>query len=44
MGRWASQRRWLHERTVETLGGLYAMHWPGKQPETARGLRRVPLD
>ena len=31
-GRWASQRRWLHERTVETLGGLYAMHWPGKQP------------
>jgi glycine cleavage system aminomethyltransferase T/glycine/D-amino acid oxidase-like deaminating enzyme len=44
MGRWASQRRWLHERTVETLGGLYAMHWPGKQPETARGLRRLPLD
>ena len=44
MGRWASQRRWLHERTVETLGGLYAMHWPGKQPETARGVRRVPLD
>jgi heterotetrameric sarcosine oxidase gamma subunit len=43
MGRWASQRRWLHERTVETLGGLYAMHWPGKQPETARGLRRLPL-
>ena len=44
MGRWASQRRWLHERTVETLGGLYAMHWPGRQPETARGLRRLPLD
>ena len=44
MGRWASQRRWLHERTVETLGGLYAMHWPGKQPETARRLRRLPLD
>jgi 4-methylaminobutanoate oxidase (formaldehyde-forming) len=44
MGRWASQRRWLHERTVESLGGLYAMHWPGKQPETARGLRRLPLD
>jgi heterotetrameric sarcosine oxidase gamma subunit len=43
-GRWASQRRWLHERTVESLGGLYAMHWPGKQPETARGLRRLPLD
>jgi 4-methylaminobutanoate oxidase (formaldehyde-forming) len=44
MGRWASQRRWLHERTVESLGGLYAMHWPGKPPETARGLRRLPLD
>ena len=44
MGRWASQRRWLRERTVETLGGLYAMHWPGKQAETARGLRRLPLD
>jgi 4-methylaminobutanoate oxidase (formaldehyde-forming) len=43
MGRWASQRRWLHERTVEALGGLYAMHWPGKQPETARGLRRLAL-
>jgi 4-methylaminobutanoate oxidase (formaldehyde-forming) len=43
MGRWADQRRWLHERTVESLGGLYAMHWPGKQPETARGLRRLPL-
>ena len=44
MGRWASQRRWMHERTVESLGGLYAMHWPNKQPETARGLRRLPLD
>src|SRR5262245_41311753 len=44
MGRWANQRRWLHERTVESLGGLYAMHWPNKQPYTARGLRRLPLD
>ncbi len=44
MGRWANQRRWLHERTVETLGGLYDMHWPGKQPTTARGLRRLPLE
>lgn len=43
MGRWAEQRRWLAERTVESLGGLYAMHWPGRQPETARGLRRLPL-
>jgi glycine cleavage system aminomethyltransferase T len=44
MGPWANQRRWLAERTVESLGGLYAMHWPGKQPYTARGLRRLPLD
>ena len=43
MGGWATQRRWLHERTVESLGGLYEMHWPGKQPVTARGLRRLPL-
>lgn len=43
-GGWANQRRWLAERTVESLGGLYAMHWPGKQPYTARGLRRLPLD
>jgi 4-methylaminobutanoate oxidase (formaldehyde-forming) len=43
MGRWATNRRWLHERTVESLGGLYEMHWPGKQPVTGRGVRRVPL-
>ena len=42
-GSWASQRRWLRERTVESLGSLYDMHWPGKQPVTARGLRRLPL-
>lgn len=42
-GTWASQRRWLRERTVESLGSLYDMHWPGKQPTTARGLRRLPL-
>ena len=43
MGAWSTQRRWLRERTVESLGGLYEMHWPGKQPTTARGLRRLPL-
>ncbi len=43
MGRWANNRWWLHERTVESLGGLYEMHWPGKQPITARGVRRIPL-
>ena len=34
---------YLFERTRESLGRLYAMHWPFRQPETARGLRRVPL-
>ena len=35
--------RYLYARTRESLGRLYAMHWPFLQPETARGLRRVPL-
>ena len=34
---------YLFERTRESLGRLYAMHWPYLQPATARGLRRVPL-
>jgi glycine cleavage system T protein len=35
-------RTYLHDRTVESLGLLYAMHWPYRQPETARGVRRSP--
>ena len=35
--------RYLHERTREALGRLYAMHWPHLQPSTARNLRRTPL-
>ena len=27
-GRWANNRAWLREKTHETLGRLYAMHWP----------------
>lgn len=38
-----ANRRYLHERTRESLGRLYAMHWPGYQSETARGIRRTPL-
>ena len=34
---------YLFERTRESLGRLYAMHWPFLQPSAARGLRRVPL-
>jgi 4-methylaminobutanoate oxidase (formaldehyde-forming) len=38
-----SNRRYLHARTVESLGRLYAMHWPHLQSETARPVRRTPL-
>ena len=34
---------YLRDRTVEALGLLYAMHWPFRQPETARGVRRTAL-
>ncbi len=33
----------LRQRTVESLGMHYAMHWPRFEPESARGLRRSPL-
>jgi glycine cleavage system aminomethyltransferase T/glycine/D-amino acid oxidase-like deaminating enzyme len=38
-----ANRRYLRDRTVETLGLLYAMHWPHYQYTTARGARRTPL-
>jgi 4-methylaminobutanoate oxidase (formaldehyde-forming) len=38
-----ANRRYLRDRTAESLGLLYAMHWPFRQPETARGVRRSPL-
>jgi len=34
---------YLQERTREVVGLLYAMHWPFRQPETARGVRRSVL-
>ncbi|HUI60476.1 MAG TPA: FAD-dependent oxidoreductase, partial [Steroidobacteraceae bacterium] len=36
-------RKYLHDRTVETLGLLYANHWPHYQYRTARGARRTAL-
>ena len=36
-------RRYLQERVSETLGLLYADHFPYRQPETARGVRRSPF-
>ncbi|MHA1547378.1 MAG: GcvT family protein [Alphaproteobacteria bacterium] len=35
--------KYLHDRTVEGLGLLYAMHWPFRQVETARQARTSPL-
>ena len=36
-------RSYLRERTTETLGLLYEMHWPNRQFATARGVRRSPV-
>lgn len=36
-------RRYLQDRVTETLGLLYADHYPYRQVETARGVRRSPI-
>ena len=36
-------RRYLAERATESLGLLYADHYPYRQKETARGVRRTPF-
>jgi len=38
-----ANRKYLHDRTTETLGLLYAMHWPFYQYRTSRGVRRTPF-
>ena len=38
-----SQPDFLFERTKETLGLLYDMHWPHRQYATSRGIRLSPL-
>ncbi|HUF44341.1 MAG TPA: FAD-dependent oxidoreductase [Aestuariivirgaceae bacterium] len=38
-----TNRSYLLERTSESLGLLYAMHWPYRQVETARNVRRSPF-
>ena len=43
MQRFQNNANYLHDRTVEALGLLYAMHWPYRQYETARDVRRSPL-
>jgi len=34
---------YLYQRTTEVVGLLYAMHWPFRQPASARGVRRSVL-
>ncbi len=36
-------RAYLADRTTESLGLLYQMHWPFRQVESARGARRTPF-
>jgi len=36
-------RKYLHDRVTETLGLLYAVHWPFYQYKTARDIRRSPF-
>ena len=38
-----NEKAYLTERVSEALGLLYAMHWPYRQMETARGRRLSPL-
>ncbi len=39
---WQNDAAYLRERTAESLGRLYAMHWPYFQHESARGQRQSP--
>jgi 4-methylaminobutanoate oxidase (formaldehyde-forming) len=34
---------YLRQRVTESLGRLYAVHWPFHQPRTARGIRTSPF-
>ncbi len=38
-----NNKTYLYRRAAESLGLLYDMHWPYRQPETARGVRTSPL-
>jgi len=37
-----SSKKFIMERVSETLGDLYGMHWPYKQPKTSRDQRILP--
>lgn len=36
-------RRYLAERTAESIGFHYGLQWPGRQVTSARNIRRLPL-
>ena len=40
---WQNNESYLHDRTVESVGLLYGMHWPQLQPDTARNARLSPI-
>jgi 4-methylaminobutanoate oxidase (formaldehyde-forming) len=40
---WQSNSHYLQDRITETVGLLYADHWPFKQPKTARLARCSPI-
>jgi glycine cleavage system T protein len=40
---WQSNHNYLHDRVIESVGVLYADHWPYRQPETARNVRCTPF-
>lgn len=43
MATFQNNKKYLHDRTTEALGLLYAMHWPNFQAESARGVRHTPF-
>ncbi len=36
-------KRWLRSRVQEIVGLHFAMAWPNREPESARGVRRSPV-
>jgi 4-methylaminobutanoate oxidase (formaldehyde-forming) len=42
-GKLHAGHRFLHDRAIESYSKYYAIHWPGEELESARGVRRSPL-
>ncbi len=43
MAAFQNNKTYLRDRTTETLGLLYAMHWPNYQVTTSRNVRKTPF-